>query len=330
MSGEMPFAWIERPDGGEPVAIVSADRPAPPQAGKPGEAGPPPTVQGNAAAKASAAGGGTVTIIDGMSGKRQEVAIAGGGGQAPAPAVDQRLIETSRHGTIPKIAADGTSISAAVDVARIELLGGAQGVGTITVGHMEASAQVPAGGINCPVPVTKQVNPDKIHIKAQPDTARVTFNVLNPYDCDLSNVKLTDAIRQKVGDPDFVLVSSDPAADSPPMPTDPLKTADVTWSLGTIKQGEHKVVTMDVKSSENGGVLRDIATANGKLANCKGATVAGLSIGNLALTGITPEVDINIELARTGPSSARTAAAGGVIAAIAAAGAVTLRRRRRT
>jgi LPXTG-motif cell wall-anchored protein len=118
------------------------------------------------------------------------------------------------------------------------------------------------------------------------------------------------------------------------MPTSPLRTADVSWSLGTIKQGEHKVVTMDVKSSKNGGILRDIATANGKLANCKGANVAGLAIngigiGAVSLSGVSPAVDINIELARTGPDSHRTAAVGGGIAAIAAAGAFTLRRRRR-
>ena len=234
----------------------------------------------------------------------------------------------------PKIAADGTSVSAAVDVARIEILGGIQGAGTLTVGHMEASAQVPQGGISCPVPVTKEVNPDKIHIGAQPDTARVTFNVFNPYDCDLTNVTLTDQIRQKVGDPDFTLQGSDPTADSPSMPTDPLRTADVHWSLGTIKQGEHKAVTMDIKSSKNGGVLRDIASATGKLANCKGAGVAGLSIGtlaigNLTLTGITPEVDVSIELARTGPDPRRTTAVGIGVAAIAAGAAITLRRRRR-
>jgi len=238
-------------------------------------------------------------------------------------------------GSKPVVAADGTHVAAAVDVARIELLGGAAGLGTLTVGHMEASAQVPSGGINCPIPVTKQVNPDKIHIGAQPDTARVTFNVFNPYDCDLTNVTLTDEIRQKVGDPDFTLQASDPTADSPSMPTDPLRTADVHWSLGTIKQGQHKAVTMDIKSSKNGGVLRDIASATGKLANCKGAGVAGLSIGTLAigqltLTGITPEVDVSIELARTGPDARRTTAVGGGIAAIAAAAALTLRRRRRT
>ena len=43
-----------------------------------------------------------------MSGKRQEVAIPAGDGKVQTPAIDQRLIETSRHGTLPKTAADGT------------------------------------------------------------------------------------------------------------------------------------------------------------------------------------------------------------------------------
>jgi hypothetical protein len=47
----------------------------------------------------------TVTIIDGSTGKRQEVAIpATRDVRAP---LEQRLLETSRHGAIPRIAADG-------------------------------------------------------------------------------------------------------------------------------------------------------------------------------------------------------------------------------
>ena len=79
-------------------------------------------------------------------------------------------------------------------------------------------------------------------IKAPPDTSRITFNVLNPYDCDLANVTLVDEIRQRVGDPDFQLVASDPAADSPSMPTGTLRTTDVHWNLGTIPSGGKKVV----------------------------------------------------------------------------------------
>jgi LPXTG-motif cell wall-anchored protein len=234
----------------------------------------------------------------------------------------------------PTEAANGTLASAAVDVARIELLTGNPATVDLRVGHMEASAQVPAGGIHCPIPVTKDVNPNKIHIQSSPDTARVTFNVLNPYDCDLTDVVLTDAIRQKVGDPDFKLITANPAAESPTMPTGALRTADVVWKLGTIPSGGKKVVTMDVKSAVHGGVLRDVGTASGVLKNCKGGAdaglaVAGLDISNLTLTGVSPVAEIAIELARTGPDTRRTTAVGAGIAALGVGAAFTLRRRRR-
>jgi len=47
----------------------------------------------------------TITIIDGTSGRRQDVEIPNPDSRA---AVDQRLLDASRHGAIPKIAADGT------------------------------------------------------------------------------------------------------------------------------------------------------------------------------------------------------------------------------
>ena len=51
------------------------------------------------------AGTKTVTIIDGTTGKRQEVPIpASRDVRAP---LEQRLLETSRHGAIPRIAPDG-------------------------------------------------------------------------------------------------------------------------------------------------------------------------------------------------------------------------------
>jgi uncharacterized protein len=126
--------WVvfaDDPLGGEPSVVVSADvaAAAPPKAS---EAAPATahvkSVPGDSGAAAPAGtddktpGGKTVTIIDGMSGKRQEVAI----GQAaadPAPNptpgagpavtlarglnIDARLIEASRHGPIPKMSSDG-------------------------------------------------------------------------------------------------------------------------------------------------------------------------------------------------------------------------------
>jgi uncharacterized protein len=58
-----------------------------------------------APAPPAAAGRNTVTIIDGSTGKRQEVPIPASQ-ETRAPA-EQRLLESSRHGAIPRIAPDG-------------------------------------------------------------------------------------------------------------------------------------------------------------------------------------------------------------------------------
>jgi len=110
---------VDEPYGGEPMAMVSAyTRPPPAKAGEPLAAATKP----DAAASALAGGekpGQTVTIIDGSTGKRQEVTVgpagtkggpkAGAKGEAkPDASIDPRFLESSRHGPIPKIAPDGT------------------------------------------------------------------------------------------------------------------------------------------------------------------------------------------------------------------------------
>jgi uncharacterized protein len=121
--------WIvaaDDPFGGEPMAIVSAELRPPAQGGKPDAAGALSTPMSDAsvpyknspagaadktspagAPTPSAARGQIVTIIDGMSGKRQEVTLPAGDAKGQGGLIDQRLVETSRHGTIPKIAANG-------------------------------------------------------------------------------------------------------------------------------------------------------------------------------------------------------------------------------
>src|SRR5262245_66345166 len=81
--------WVvlaEDPLGGEPMVVVSADARPPAQGGgKTGESPSPPTPSTDTAAeKGAAPAGKTITIIDGMSGKRQEVPIGPGDGKAPA------------------------------------------------------------------------------------------------------------------------------------------------------------------------------------------------------------------------------------------------------
>ncbi len=95
---------VSDPYGGEPMIVVAATSTA---ADVPASSKDAHRVyEGPAAQQPPARSGQVVTIIDGRTGQRQEVPIAG----APdvrAP-VDQRLLETTRHGAIPKIGPDGT------------------------------------------------------------------------------------------------------------------------------------------------------------------------------------------------------------------------------
>jgi len=116
-------AFVNDPLGGEPVAVVAT---APQAAGKtmPEAAGDgahharhdglqSDGPQAAAAPPAKAAvppGAKTITIIDGSSGERQEVVVPGTGAageKTPAPPVDRKLLETTRHGAIPKVGPDG-------------------------------------------------------------------------------------------------------------------------------------------------------------------------------------------------------------------------------
>jgi polysaccharide deacetylase 2 family uncharacterized protein YibQ len=89
MSGSAPAQGAGRYDGPAPapkqIAVAAAVPPQPP-------APPPPSAK-------------TVTIIDGSTGKRQEVAILAT--QDVRTPLEQRLLENTRHGAIPRIAPDG-------------------------------------------------------------------------------------------------------------------------------------------------------------------------------------------------------------------------------
>ncbi len=115
VAGFVVYALVANdPLGGEPTAVATAipkpddkkpDSPmlatgTPAQPGRRYD-GPDPSKAG-----AAAPAGKTITIIDGSSGKTQQV-VLGGPEEAKRAPVDTRLIEQSRHGAIPKIAPDG-------------------------------------------------------------------------------------------------------------------------------------------------------------------------------------------------------------------------------
>lgn len=104
--------FTDNPFGGEPVARIALRQPAAdekqPASGHAGQAA-------KSAQQAPSGDNKTVTIIDGSSGKRQDVVISSDAadktGAEPAPTmamagIDQRLLEKSRYGMIP-VVADG-------------------------------------------------------------------------------------------------------------------------------------------------------------------------------------------------------------------------------
>ncbi len=158
----------DNPLGGEPVAVVATQQQqagqAKPEAGgdgrqhsrHDGEAGSKPAAT-VAIVKPNAApppGSKVVTIIDGSSGQSHNVVIPGkpSGGSAKAP-VDPKRLETTRHGKIPKVGADGVrpltlyAHPRAVppnkkDWPRIAIIVG--GLGISTSGTAQALANLPA------------------------------------------------------------------------------------------------------------------------------------------------------------------------------------------
>ena len=204
--GIVVVAWaifVNDPLGGEPTAVVATGSPAKPQAKPagdgqqqshrdepPSDKAPSTTVVIPAAA-APPPGSKTITIIDGSSGKQQDVVIPGkSSGIAPKAPVDQRLLETTRHGAIPKIAPDGARPftlyahprklpADKTDAPRIAIIVG--GLGISATGTADALSKLPA-------PVTLGFAPygadlDKLAERAQAENHEVLLQApMEPFD----------------------------------------------------------------------------------------------------------------------------------------------------
>jgi len=94
---------VDNPLGGEPIAVTTIQQPAANAAAAVPEAA--------SRAEKQASGPQTVTIIDGKSGVRTDIAVRPGETGEPAagiaPPLDARLAEVSKHGAIPRIGPDG-------------------------------------------------------------------------------------------------------------------------------------------------------------------------------------------------------------------------------
>ncbi len=111
---------VDDPLGGEPVVVMATARHAaakkaeePASDPAKSESKSEPKAEPGAAAEIKQATAGppagmqTVTVINGASGERQEVLVPSQGDRGLA-LVDPKLLEDTRHGRIPRIAADGT------------------------------------------------------------------------------------------------------------------------------------------------------------------------------------------------------------------------------
>ena len=199
--------FVNDPLGGEPVAVVVAKQPATGKAAqeKSGDGKehsrydshavttPDPAVMAAAAAvaKLPPPGGKTITIIDGSSGKSQEIIMPGNATEPASKALlDQKLLETSRHGAIPQVGADGTRPSAQYarplklppnkkNSPRIAIVIG--GLGISTSGTADAFGKLPA-------PVTFAIAPygidlDKLAEHARTENHEVLLQVpMEPFD----------------------------------------------------------------------------------------------------------------------------------------------------
>ena len=203
LSGLLAVSWalfVNDPLGGEPTAVVATKLPSANQAGaaKPEGDGKEHSRRDGPAEVAAPAkveippGSKTITIIDGSSGKRQDVVIPGNANSTPpaSPPPDQKLLETTRHGAIPQIAPDGTRPSVAYarprelpanrkDSPRIAIIIGS--IGISASGTADAFAKLPA-------PVTFAVAPygadlDKMAEHARTDNHEVLLQVpMEPFD----------------------------------------------------------------------------------------------------------------------------------------------------
>jgi len=198
---------------------------------------------------------------------------------------------------------------------RIQSLGALAGITDLRVGHMESSATVPVGGIQCGIPVTKTGTPASV-IAGQDQVVNYTITV--PADaeafkavaCDIVNIKVVDVTTAERG-VKFNIVSASTGG--------VINGDTVTWeNLGTYTPGGPPIVLnvgLKVPADSAAGKITDTATATAVLGNCKGNASANAT----SLTGLA-KVEA-AALSGTGFSGSVTTAADAAPAVQAATGA---------
>jgi LPXTG-motif cell wall-anchored protein len=172
------------------------------------------------------------------------------------------------------VSADGTHASGAVDIVHVNLLGGPQEdhVTQLAIGHMESSATVPAGGIACPIPVTKVAVPNPVQAGHQFTYTITAYNTI--CTTGLKHVRIEDHISADPG-VEWTVVGTKPKANT-------VTDTRIVWNdIGTIAYGKSKSVQIRVHVSAGSaaGYFHDHVDVRG-------------SCGVGAATGVNQTVDL--------------------------------------
>lgn len=199
-------------------------------------------------------------------------------------------------GSKPTLPADngGTAFSAAADVVRLQALVGAsppfEGL-DLRLGHFEMKANIPSGGVNCEIPVSKTGGPATVGTPVN-FTVKVPTSPedLVPFPCDISNVSLTDKLSVQDGNPVMYLTkmvsAKDPAHE---VVSFPLSSKTTSGTLATTDSWANKspslTYTVTAQAVSGAGHIINDATAKASASNCKGSnsvlgSVIGLINGN--------------------------------------------------
>lgn len=228
-----------------------------------------------------------------------------------------------------EVAAGGTSAAGAVDVVRVEILEQRDALGNVTseaaeirIGHMEAKAIVPAGGIRCPgITVTKAANPTLV---GPNEEFTYTVGVTNNSTCKLVGVVVDDTMSVTAGVL-YSVVSTTPD-DKKPRASD----SKLVFELGDLDPGATKTITVRIRvlAESAAGLFTNIAvaTASCAIGSAQGSAQVAVPL-RAEVTINLPQVDVPrgaAELPATGGED--TLLAGGLLAMGAAAALRRLRR----
>jgi hypothetical protein len=236
--------------------------------------------------------------------------------------------------TAPAVAADGTSVSAAADVIRLDALaaGGGTQVAGLRVGHMEGGATVPAGGFKCTIPVSKTGPPTGNAGESITWTINVPADAeaLRGLACDLVNITVVDTIKTTKGNATGSITSISAQGKSA---TGNGATATLS-GLGPYKVGDPPIVVTVVAKLSGSGEITNTADVTANLANCGQGNLSGkitgfADIAKVTGTGTAGATNVAVLAVRTLPTTGanRLFTGLGLAALLSAAGVYLLERK---